>query len=380
MIAVAGCGGTTSTGSNAPTKVQVAFEFMFTPDNLPGNAMLKAAQLYIKQFNDKGGIHGTKVELLVWDDQGKAQIAQTLQAQGISDPTVLGLICCQFSSVTLASEPGLQGATPPLPFVAIGASNPKVTDSGYSVAHRINARDDLQGPADAKFIVDKGAKRVEILYPNIDYGTALADQVEKYIKTNGSGITTQRDAEQVGQRDFSTIITRIKAFKPDWIFSASLSEEASPFLKQLKDAGYAIGQNVNYVGSDGHFGTDVNKNSQYSEDGAYVSTILPDPSNLPAAASFKSAFGAANPDLIGQGVYWGSSVEAVQIMLAAINASPVANGKISRSDVLSHLGNDTFGTLVGPIQFDSKGDIKNSGVFIYQVQHDNLNYMQTVKL
>jgi len=380
LLLAAACGGTNNAASNAPAKVQIAFEFMFTPDNLPGDAMLKAAQLYIKQFNDQGGIKGTKVELVVWDDQGKAQIAQTLQAQGISDPTVLGLVCCQFSGVTLASEPGLQGATPPLPFVAIGASNPKVTDSGYSVAHRINARDDLQGPADAKFIVSKGAQRVEILYPNIDYGTALADQVSNYIKTNGSGILTQRDVEQVGQRDFSTIITKIKAFKPDWIFSASLSEEASPFLKQLKDAGYTIGQNINYMGSDGHFGTDVNKNSQYSEDGAYVSTILPDPSNLPAAASFKSAFGAANPSLLGQGVYWGSSVEAMQIILEAINASPVSNGKISRSDVLAHLGSDTFNTIVGKVQFDSKGDIKNSGVFIYQVQRDNLNYMQTVGL
>jgi ABC-type branched-subunit amino acid transport system substrate-binding protein len=171
LLLAAACGGSSNTASTGPTKVQVAFEFMFTPSNVPGDAMLKAAQLYIKQFNDKGGIKGTKVDLVVWDDQGKGAIAQTLQAQGISDPTVLGLICCQFSSVTLASEPGLQGATPPLPFVAIGASNPKVTDSGYSVAHRINARDDLQGPADAKFIVDKGAKRFEILYPNIDYGT-----------------------------------------------------------------------------------------------------------------------------------------------------------------------------------------------------------------
>lgn len=380
VLVAAACGGSSNTASSGPAKVQIAFEFMFTPDNLPGNAMLKAAQLYIKQYNDQGGIKGTKVDLVVWDDQGKAQIAQTLQAQGISDPTVLGLICCQFSSVTLASEPGLQGATPPLPFVAIGASNPKVTDSGYAVAHRINARDDLQGPADGKFIVSKGAKRVEILYPNIDYGTALADQVSNYLKTNGSGIVTQRDVEQVGQRDFSTIITRIKAFNPDWIFSASLSEEASPFLKQLKDAGYTIGQNINYLGSDGHFGTDVNKNSQYSEDGAYVSTILPDPSNLPAAASFKTAFGATNPDLLGQGVYWGSSVEAMQIMLAAINASPVTNGKISRADVLSHLSNDTFTTIVGKVSFDTKGDIKNSGVFIYQVQRDNLNYLSTVGL
>ena len=381
LVLVVACGGSSgSTGSNAPNKVQVAFEFMFTPDNVPGDAMLKAAQLYVKQFNDKGGIHGTKVELVVWDDQGKAQIAQTLQAQGISDPTVLGLICCQFSSVTLASEPGLQGATPPLPFVAIGASNPKVTESGYSVAHRINARDDLQGPADAKFIVAKGAKRVEILYPNIDYGTALADQVEKYIKTSGSGIATQRDVEQVGQRDFSTIITKIKAFKPDWIFSASLSEEAAPFIKQLHDAGYTIGQNINYVGSDGHFGTDLNQKSQYSEDGAFVSTILPDPSNLAAAASFKSAFVAAYPDLAGQGVYWGGAVQAMQIMLQAINDAPVSNGKISRADVLNNLNRGTFQTIVGPVQFDAKGDIKNSGVFIYQVSRDNLNYLQTVSL
>lgn len=67
------------------------------------------------------------------------------------------------AGVVLGTALGLQGATPPLPFISESASNVKVTDSGWSVAHRVNARDDAQGPADAKFMIDQGAKKIYLL-------------------------------------------------------------------------------------------------------------------------------------------------------------------------------------------------------------------------
>src|SRR5207237_5744755 len=150
-VGLAACGGSTGglAATNKPDKVQIAAEGPFTGDQASiGAGALKAIQLAVKDFNAAGGVNGTQVQLVVWDDQHTAQTAQTLQAKGISDPTVLGIVGPMNSGVVLGSIQGLQSASPPLPFVSESASNVNVTDKGNSVAHRVNARDDAQGPAD----------------------------------------------------------------------------------------------------------------------------------------------------------------------------------------------------------------------------------------
>src|SRR5947209_2212374 len=214
-LGLAACGGGAGNNgggtANKPDKVQIAAEGPFTGDQASiGAGALQAIQLAVKDFNNQGGVNGTKVSLLVWDDQHNAQTAQTLQAQGISDPTVLGIVGPMNSGVVLGSVQGLQSASPPLPFVSESASNVKVTDSNNSVAHRVNARDDAQGPADGKFMIDQGAKKVFVMDAKSDYSTGLADQTETYLK--GKSITTKRDSINPGTKDFSTVITKIKAF------------------------------------------------------------------------------------------------------------------------------------------------------------------------
>jgi len=46
----------------------------------------------------------------------------------------------------------------------------------------------------------------------------------------------------------------------------------------------------------------------------------------------------------------------------------VKNGKISRADVLSHLGSDSFNTIFGSVKFDSKGDVTGGGIYVYQAK------------
>src|SRR2546421_7044133 len=154
-VGLAACGGSTGGGAatNKPDKVQIAAEGPFTGDQASiGAGALKAIQLAVKDFNNQGGVNGTKVSLLVWDDQHNAQTAQTLQAQGISDPTVLGIVGPMNSGVVNGSVQGLQNASPPLPLVSESASDTAVTDPRHSVAHRVCAPPEAQGPADAKFI------------------------------------------------------------------------------------------------------------------------------------------------------------------------------------------------------------------------------------
>ena len=370
-VGLAACGGTSTTGAaaNKPDKVQIAAEGPFTGDEASiGAGALQAIQLAVKDFNKAGGVNGTQVQLLVWDDQHNAQTAQTLQAQGISDPTVLGIVGPMNSGVVLGSVQGLQAATPPLPFVSESASNVAVTDSGNSVAHRVNARDDAQGPADGKFMIDQGAKKVYVMDAKSDYSTGLADQTEAYLKAHS--VTTMRDSVKAGTKDFTTIVTKIKAFNADWVYFADEGPEAAPLVSALKSGGLTLGNNINFLGTDGEEDPSIITTSQGAYDGAYATNITADPAGVSgsAAAAYVTAFKAEyGPDSASKaGPFYGSAYEAAQTLLQAIKNSPVNNGNISRADVISHLGSDTFNTIFGSIKFNAKGDVTGGGIYVYK--------------
>jgi len=382
-VGLAACGGGSTGGAaaNKPNKVQIAAEGPFTGDEASiGAGALQAIQLAVKDFNSAGGVNGTPVTLLIWDDQHSAQVAQTLQAQGISDPTVLGIVGPMNSGVVLGSVQGLQSATPPLPFVSESASNVKVTDSGNSVAHRVNARDDAQGPADAKFMIDQGAKKVYVMDAKSDYSTGLADQTQAYLASHN--IPYQRDQAKAGQKDFSTTITKIKAFGADWVYFADEGPEAAPFVSQMKQQGLTIGQNINFLGTDGEEDSSIITTSQGAYDGAYATNITADPAGVSgsAAAAYVTAFKAAyGPDSVSKaGPFYGSAYEAAQALLQAIKNSPVNNGKISRADVISHLGSDTFTTIFGSVKFDAKGDVTGGGIYVYKATGSNMVVVKQV--
>ncbi len=382
-VGLAACGGGSTGGAatNKPNKVQIAAEGPFTGDEASiGAGALQAIQLAVKDFNNAGGVNGTPVTLLIWDDQHSAQVAQTLQAQGISDPTVLGIVGPMNSGVVLGSVQGLQSATPPLPFVSESASNVKVTDSGNSVAHRVNARDDAQGPADAKFMIDQGAKKVYVMDAKSDYSTGLADQTQAYLASHN--IPYQRDQAKAGQKDFSTTITKIKAFGADWVYFADEGPEAAPFVSQLKQQGLTIGQNINFLGTDGEEDSSIITTSQGAYDGAYATNITADPAGVSgsAAAAYVTAFKAAyGPDSVSKaGPFYGSAYEAAQALLQAIKNSPVNNGKISRADVISHLASDTFTTIFGSVKFDPKGDVTGGGIYVYKATGSNMVVVKQV--
>jgi branched-chain amino acid transport system substrate-binding protein len=382
-VGLAACGGGTGSSgtANKPDKVQIAAEGPFTGDQASiGAGALQAIKLAVKDFNKAGGVSGTQVQLVIWDDQHNAQTAQTLQAQGTSDPTVLGIVGPMNSGVALGSVQGLQSATPPLPFVSESASNVKVTDSGNSVAHRVNARDDAQGPADGKFMIDQGAKKVYVMDAKSDYSTGLADQTEKYLKDHN--IPTKRDSVKAGTKDFSTIITNIKGFSADWVYFADEGPEAAPFVSQMKQQGLTIGQNIQFLGTDGEEDASIIATSQGAYDGAYATNITADPAGVSgsSAAAYVTAFKAEyGSDAISKaGPFYGSAYEAAQVLLQAIKNSPVKNGKISRADVLSHLGSDTFSTIFGSVKFDSKGDVQGGGIYVYQAKGSSMVVIKQV--
>jgi branched-chain amino acid transport system substrate-binding protein len=370
MLVGASCGTTGGGATGAPTSVKIAVDGIFSgAEAALGLGVLHGTQLAVDQFNAKGGVHGTKVELEVGDDQGKGDVGVTLANKFAAEDNLLGVVGPMFSSICIATEPIYQRAT--LPFLTPSGTAAKVTQGGFSVAHRVMAHDDVQGPSDANFVLQTlHPKKVFVLDTNTGYSIPLADSFQSVIKA--AGVQVARDSFPVDATDANPIATKIKAYAPDLVFFPNEGPQAPKVLQALRSQGVTIGSNFAWLGADGDFNTaEFIQGSQGAAEGAYDSFVAPDINSValtnPAAAAFVSSYTAKYGQL---GQYDAVAFEETNVLLQAINASPVNNGKISRADVLSNLNKTNYNGILGyPIKFDSKGDVQGLGVFIFQVKN-----------
>lgn len=350
-----------------PATIQIVAEGPFTGDQAAiGMGALQAVKLAVDDFNKNGGVHGTRVQLVIWDDHHDPKVAAGQQERGIVDVSVLGMVGPMNADVALISAPRLQNAQPPMPFISESVGDAKLTDAGAAVAHRVSARNDQQAALAAQFLINRGAQKVEIIDSGTDYSRPMADVVESSLHTNAPAVATERATTKSGGKDFRATVARVKAFSPDWVYLADEGPEAIILAQQLTQAGLKIGQNIQLLVSD-----QVKLAATPGVlDGAYASAMTADPQSLPSAAGFVSAFSSKyGKDAIAQaGPFYGSAYAATQVLLQAINASPVKDAKISRADVLSELSSNTFTSILGPIKFDTKGDVQKTVITILHAE------------
>ncbi|HXM58660.1 MAG TPA: branched-chain amino acid ABC transporter substrate-binding protein [Candidatus Dormibacteraeota bacterium] len=368
LLAAVACGnGGGGGGQAAAREIKIAAAGPFTGDLAPvGQGALHGIQMAVDDWNAKGGINGTKIQLETADDVAKPDQGVTLANKLVSEDTLLGVVGPMNSAVVLAAAPVYERGG--LPFITESGSNPKITESSWKTAHRLCARDDNQGPADARFVLETfKPKKVFVLDSKTAYSQGLADEFEKAIKA--AGVTTQRDSFPSGGKDASAIATKIKSYGPDFLFFADEAPEAPLVLQALKSQGLSIGPNFNYMGGDGEFDAKIFiQGAQGASEGAYVSNIAPDITSLPASSrDFATRYTNKYKDL---GPFDATSYEAAGALLNAIKNAPVKNGKIDRADVNAQLASQTYNGVLGiPIHFDGKGDVQGMGVFVFQVKN-----------
>jgi branched-chain amino acid transport system substrate-binding protein len=205
---------------------------------------------------------------------------------------------------------------------------------------------------------------VEIIDSGTDYSKPMADAADSALHTGQ--VATERSTAKRGSKDFKAIVTKLKAFQADWVFLADEGPEAIVLAQQMSQGGAKIGQNVQLLATDQVNDARVLRAASGALDGAYLSQRTADPQAVSNAASFITAFKSkyGSDSIVAAGPFYGSAYAATQVLLQAIKASPVRDGKISRTDVLRHLADDTFSTILGPIKFDSGGEPQKTVITI----------------
>jgi len=370
-LALVGC------GPAKPKVIRIGAAGPFTGSlSKIGLDSLNAIKMAVEEFNASGQLKGQTVEVAVGDDGADPAKAAAVAEKFASDASLVGVIGPMTSSGVNAALPILEKNS--ITLITQSGTNPSLTEQGYKVMHRVCPRDDDQAPAAATFIVnDIKAKSVYMIDDKGTYGQGLADEVEKNLKKLGVSKIARAQITS-DDKDFSAILTKIKAAKPDLLYLAIPSPaQAATIIKQL----VGMGIKCSIMGGDGIREKDeLIKGAGGAAEGVYATSIGPTIQSVPEAkdfiANFEKKYGALS-------MYSGQSYEAAKVMLAGIAAAAAKNGgKVERKAVLEAVHNtkDFKGVLGVPITFNAKGDLAGSAIFVVRVKGSDFEQLKAVQV
>ena len=327
----------------------------------PGMEIFNSTRLAVDEWNERGGIQGVKIKMVMGDSAMDPVQAVNVAQKFAADKFMYGVVGPPMSHTAQATMKIYGGAN--LACITSAASKPDLTEQGYKHFFRVNARNDAHGWNCALFIKNRlKAKRIAVLNEKVAYCENLASELIKGLKK--LGITDiMQDTIVQGAKDFSPILTKVKAFNPDVLFFvATAAPDQAIGVRQMKE----LGIEAIFFGTEGaRDKKDFIEASEGAAEGAYVYHFGPDIYSIPEAARYVKRFESTYGVLSGFGP---PAYEAMNILLTAIDKA-AKDGDISQEEVLKYVSQtkNYLGILGFPITFDKKGDLEGGATYFFQV-------------
>ncbi len=342
VVGASACGGGDGGGSASGDKcgLKIAFFGALTGDaaNL-GINIKNGAKLAVEQYNEKHA--DCKVDLVEKDSQGDEKQAPGLAREVVKDSKIIGVVGPAFSGETEAAAPAFEEAK--LPIISPSATRPSLSTKGWKTFHRGLANDDSQGPAAAAYIKNVlKAEKVYVVDDQSAYGAGLADVVKNSL---AAGVAGSDKVERNVTKDFSPVITKIKASGATAVFYGGYYQEAGLLVKQMRSQG----SKATLVGADGvkdpgYIETAGKENAEGS--------ILTCPC-APATAA-KGDFAATYKAKWNQdaGTYSDIAYDAANIFLKGID-----EGNTTKDKMLTFINGVTYEGVANTYKFTDKGEL-----------------------
>jgi branched-chain amino acid transport system substrate-binding protein len=321
-----------------------------------GLPTVKAAELVVKHVNEKGGINGSKVELMIEDDVCKPEVATNTATKLVSGGVnvVIGHICSGATKAALPiyGEAGIILMSP-------SATNPALTQSGdYPNFYRTIASDDAQARTEVDFAINTlKAKKIAVIHDKGDYGKGLAEFAKKFIEEGAIAEVVLYEGVTPGAVDYSAVVQKIKRTRADVVIFGGYHPEASKIITQIRKKKM---QTI-FISDDGvKDDTFIKVAGKYAE-GVYA-TGPADVSSNPITKQYreehKKVYGSE------PGAFFDNAVAATIVLTNAIEKA----GSTDSKAIAKVLHTQVAQTPFGEIMFDAKGDAIGVGFSMYQVK------------
>jgi branched-chain amino acid transport system substrate-binding protein len=116
-----GLGTLLATGPEASAQVKIGAVLSVTgPASFLGDPEKKTLEMYVAEINEKGGVNGQKLQLVIYDDGGDANNARTFATRLVEEDKVIAMIGGTTTGSTLAMIPVFEDAQ--LPFISLAGA------------------------------------------------------------------------------------------------------------------------------------------------------------------------------------------------------------------------------------------------------------------
>jgi branched-chain amino acid transport system substrate-binding protein len=319
-----------------------------------GDSTAKGVQLAVDEWNAKGGVLGKKIEVSINDSQCSADPAVNAANKVINQDKIhyiIGEVCSSASiPVSEIAEKNKVIQISPT------STNPSVTvntdGSTKQFVFRACFIDPFQGTVMAKFAAGKGYKTAFIMYDQgNDYVRGLAEFFEK-AWTAGGGQVVGKETYTKTDTDFSAILAKVAAAKPDVLYLPDYYNIVNLVGAQAKEKGITSVM----MGGDGWDSSDLDIKAS---DGGFYSNHYDAGDTRPIVqswvANYQKKYSGKTPDALATLGY-----DAANLLITGIQNA----GADDTTKVAAALASIKFDAVSGTVTFDKQHNPVKSAVVI----------------
>lgn len=343
-------------------KVKIAIALPLTGDIASlGQGIKRAITMAIDEAN---AVHSTAklVEFDVYDDHSDPKEAVSIANRIVADPGVVAVIGHFNSGCSIPASKIYAQAN--LAMISPASTNPELTQQQLSPQwtwprsiFRVNTTDNVQGAFGADFATNVlKIKKVGIIHDKTAYGQGVAEEFKKEFEKNG-GTTVAFEGLQVGDRDFRSLLTRVKSSHPEAIYFGGMFSESGILVRQARDVGFQ----GSVILPEANYDPSFLQVAGAAAEGTYVTFVGSPPELLDSAKNFVAAYKQRYPnDEIKSYDHYG--YEAASMLISAIKSVGP-----DRKKIIDYLRQIKFDGVLGTTSFDEKGDTLNKKITLFKV-------------
>ncbi len=320
-----------------------------------------------KFFNDRGGVNGRPIKVILQDTAGDEQGAINAFQSLISQGKVVGIVGPTLSQQAFAADPIADKAKVPV----IGPSNTAkgIPQIGEFVT-RVSAPVSIVAPNAVKqaLKINPNIKKVAVLYAQNDaFSVSETETFQSTAKSLNLEVTTVQKF-QTTDTDFQTQVTNALATKPDLAIVSGLAADGGNLIKQLRELGFK----GTIIGGNG-----LNTANLFPVCKAQCDSILVAQAYSPELKSdLNDAFKKVYTDQFKKDPpqFAAQSFTGIQVFVDALKSldtkSKIANMSIEdlRVALNKEVHAGTYNTPLGQISFDQDRELVQKDFYVAQIK------------
>jgi len=201
------------------------------PYAAPGQNQLRGYRLCVKHTNEKGGVLGRKLELVVEDDQSQPATAARIYEKLITQDRVDAILGPYASPITEAVADVNEKHR--MPLVATQGATTSTYRKGRKFVFMVPSPAEIYLEGVVDIAARRGLKTVAVIGEDLLFAKAVAQGTVEQARKKGLEVVFVAEYPR-GNKDFTAVLTKVRAANPDVLAAATYFEDAVAITRQLK--------------------------------------------------------------------------------------------------------------------------------------------------